>query len=818
MISANMFGAKRVQVTESNQSAPWYFLDDNYIIHRDGSVSALAQIDGYDIYMQDASSAANYLNNINNIINQLPLNISFEFHMHRRRDTISPQRYRAQKLCRSIKVLEELRESYISHIEESCYKNSIYLLIHQHREISLSTLMSAWNPDSLEKIYNDALQQKVQLAKYCDTLATKLNGFRMLNREDASKFLYEASHHRSCEIIPTDRYDLQNLLAPSGQLVDDVYVMNGINVKAGLLYFYPEPSPRLFTDLFSWLPVDMDIALYLRRKDSGSLLRKSGAEEVKQEKQIATSDAMAEKRLLEISEWRRYIVNNDLQIFANVCFIKLYGDPSTIRHYCNEINEQLSALGGIMESEKLLRFSLNYSLPGNMHKSKFMRHDHTEMVSCLLPAVEFHQGNGYEEAILGTNHTFSGFDLSNKSGGEFYHSMTVAKTGSGKGVLNCARIIQLYGLGYDFYTIEIGNTYEFLFKLLGGNYATLDPDESVINPFPPYSEATETISSVLVSPTIRSLAKIFTDGNMQLDIHQIAICEMTLKSVYKQPPQQSLKNGGDLNNNSNKNLAPNLQDFYNCLSKLSEKNLSDKQKRARDEILVNVKSFLDTIIGERFKHENNLTISDGLFGADFKRLKDDAHLMMTYLTFLSLRFGQKALFNQTPTFISIDELHEFARIDKETIRTLCTQIARMGRKESGYINLITQEAEDILKLDSSLISQMHITNLLYTESRHSLLLDTLSSLNTQAFDTWSNYTTGHKEYRPAMIGFGDKWVDSFLTYPMEILALADTSNRGLQIKREILERNTANAVKTNKTNNQTMEDSYKELLAHYQAA
>ncbi len=46
MISANMFGAKRVQVTESNQSAPWYFasyIEDNYIIHRDGSVSALAQ-------------------------------------------------------------------------------------------------------------------------------------------------------------------------------------------------------------------------------------------------------------------------------------------------------------------------------------------------------------------------------------------------------------------------------------------------------------------------------------------------------------------------------------------------------------------------------------------------------------------------------------------------------------------------------------------------------------------------------------------------------------------------------------------------------
>ncbi|MCH9666262.1 MAG: hypothetical protein K0U41_10520, partial [Gammaproteobacteria bacterium] len=704
----------------------------------------------------------------------------------------------------------DLRESYMSHIEEHCYSNSIYLLIQQHRQISLTGIMSAWNPSSLEGIYSSSLDQRGELDKYCMSLASKLKGFNLLDREDAVKFLYESSHHRACEVIPDNRYGLQKLLVPSGGVRDDIYVMNEINIKACLLYFYPEPHTRLFTDLFAWLPLDMDISFYLRRQDYSSLLRKSGSEEVKQERQIAGSDAAAEKRLLEISEWRRYVVNNNLQIFANVFFVKLYGDVANIRHYCNEINEQIAALGGVMESEKLQRFSVAYSLPGSMHKSKFMRHDHTEMVTSLIPAVQFYQGNGYEEVVLGTNYTLSGFDLSNKSGGEFYHSMTVAKTGSGKGVLNCARIIQLYGLGYDFYTIEIGNTYEFLFKLLGGNYVTLDPDASVINPFPPYSEASANISSALVSPTIRSLAKIFTDGKQQLDIHQIAICEMTLKSIYAMQPAivpstSSISiRAAETEASKPTSIAPNLLNFYECLANLDEQSLNDKQKRARDEILVNVKSFLDTIIGERFKHENNLTISDGLFGADFKRLKDDAQLMVTYLTFLSLRFGQKALFSQTATFISIDELHEFARIDNETIRTLCTQIARMGRKERGYINLITQEAEDIRKLDPSLISQMHIANLLYTESRHKLLLETLSSLNTQAFDTWSNYESGHKDYRPAMIGFGDKWVDSFLTYPQDILALADTSSKGLQVKREILAKH------------DNMEDAYAELMQHYE--
>lgn len=802
MMRNNILLGKTKQPIESSL---WYFIDDNYILHRDGSISAIAQINGYDLYMQDAESSDGYLNNIKNIINQLPLNISLEFHMLRRRDTISPQQYRSQELIRSTKLLKQLREKYISHLEGNCYTNSLYLLIQQHSKVSLGSLLGSWHPASLEKTYNHSLEQKAELEKHCNDLANKFHGFRMLDRLAASKFLYEASHHRPCYTFPDSRHSLQKLLTPSGELVDDVYRMNGINIKSCLLYFYPEPATRLFTDLFSWLPVDMNVSFYLRRQNSSSLLRKSGAEEAKQDRQTSESDATAEKRLQEIHDWRRHVVNNNLQIFANVFFIKLYGERDSINHYCNELNEQLGALGGIMESEKLPSFSLQYSLPGNMHKSKFMRHDHTDMVACLLPAAEFYQGNGYEEAVLGTNYTFTGFDLSNKSGGEFYHSMTLAKTGSGKGVLNCARVIQLYGLGYDFYTIEIGNTYEFLFKLLGGNYVTLDPDVSVINPFPPYSEASGSISSSLVSPTVRSLAKIFTDGNINLDIHQIAVCEMTMKVLYNEADKPTNKP-----TNKHQQLAPNLQDFYKCLGKLSDASLNDKQKRARDEILVNVKSFLDTIIGERFKHDNNLIISDGLFGADFKRLKDDKHLMMTYMTFLSLRFGQKALFNQAATFICIDELHEFVRIDKETIRTLCSQIARMGRKERGYINLITQEAEDILKLDPSLISQMHIANLLYTETRHNLLLESLSSLNNQAFATWSNYLSDHKEYRPAMIGFGDKWVDSFLTYPPEILALADTSSRGLQIKQEILHRNSADGL--------PMEEAFTQLLQHYQAA
>ena len=752
----------------------WKFVDDRYLLHTDGTLTAFAEIPGYDIYMKEEGAAANYFSNLQNLLHELPANISLEFRLKRRRDKSSPQKYRAVPIARANDILSELRESYISHMQDHCYSNSIYLIIQIHRKHSVLDFCQALTPGGINRIYKNALAQQEELAGYCKLLSAKLPQLRFMDDSECIALMYELANCRSCAKVPDTRHGIDSLMLPHGKEQQGFYHINGVTSKSCLVYFYPDPNRRLFTDLFAWLPLEMDLSLFLRRLDYGSLLRKSGAEEVKQGRQVAEADATGEMRLREIAEWRRYVVNNNLHIFANVFFIKLYGSEQDINYYVNQLNENLASLGGIMESERLLNFSHFYSLPGNLYRSSFMRHDHTEMVLSLLPTVKFQQGNGYEEAFLGSDFTFKGLSFSNDLGGEFYHSMSVAKTGGGKGVLSCSRIIQLYGLGYDFYVIEVGNTYEFLFKILGGNYATLDPDVTVINPFPPYAELKRGFTTALVTPTIRSLAKILTDGKIDLSIHQISVCEMAFKQLYAKPPKSA------------KHTAPNLSDFYDAMAKLPASKLNDKQKRSRDEVLLNLKSFLGTIVGERFKHQNNLTISDGLFGADFKLLKDDAHLMVIYLTFLSLRFGQKALLQQTPTFITIDELHEFIRSDKETIRTLCTQIARMGRKERGYINLITQEADDIKRLDASLINQMHIVNLLYTESNHASLQSSLASLNDQAFNTWQGYELGKSDYRPAMVGFGDQWFDTFLSYPQDILALADSSSEAREIKRNIL--------------------------------
>ena len=772
----------------------WHFIDDNYMLHTDGTISAIAKISGYDIYMEDASLSIDVVNSLRNVINEMPLDLSLEVHLKRRKDKDAAHRYMQSNITREAEILRPLRQCYIDHIANYLYVNNIYMVLQYRNDSSVIKFFEFWSSSGLKQALNRAQKRSEKLAQYCAKLAGNINGFQLLNAQDATKFLYESSHHRDCVLLPDNSYPLKEVLTPTGEAREGCYIMNGIRVKPSLLYFYPEPDIRLVTDMLASLPMELDLSLYLCRCDYSSLLRKSGSEEVRQGRQISDADVEGERRLQEIADWRRHVVDNGLQIFNNVFYIKLYGSEEQLNQHCNELNEQFAAMGALLESERLPNYSMVYSLPCNMYRSKFKRQDHTDMILCLLPAAQFYSGNGYEEGLVATNFTFTGFDLSNKTGGEFYHSMTIAKTGSGKGVLNCARIVQLYGLGYDFYAIEIGNTYEFLFKLLGGSYVSIDPDSSVINPFPPISEVPETLTSLLVTPTIRAMAKIFTDGRDGLSIHEIAVCEMAFKKIYTKEYIRKNKI----------KQAPTLNDFYQGLGCIEESSLSDKQKQARDEVLKNIKSFLDTIIGERFKSDDNLTVHDGIFGADFKNLKDDAQLMLVYMTFLSLRYGQKALFQQTPTFIIIDELHEFIRIDKETIRILCSQVARMGRKERGYINIITQEASDITNLDPALINQMHIVNLLYTESNHDKLREYFASFNERAFTTWKEYEQNQANYRSALIGYGNKWTDSFLTYPKEIMALADTSNATLQIKKKILARN------------QNMQQAYQELLHYYE--
>ena len=771
----------------------WTTAGDHYIVHCDGSVSAIAELDGYDIYMSDDDAATKSLEALRHFIDCLPLEVSVEFHLQRRRDTHAVDSFKACPVKRMARVLTPLRQKYIEHIRDYLFVNRIYLVLQWHGSKRFHNPVAAFSFARLERELRRIPHACTQLQQFIEKSCSSLAGFSLLDVNQALRFLYRSAHYRSCELLPDSSYLLRDILAPSGEARNGFYVMNGVQLKPFLIYLYPEPDLRIVTDFMASLPIELDISLYLRRRDYSRFLRKSGGEEVRQERQLSSEDVESEKRLADIAAWRRHVVNNGLQIFNNVFYLKLFGKQEEIEEQANDLLEQLAALGAVVESERLVDYAMIYTLPANMYQSAFKRQDHTEMVLSLLPVVKFHQGNGYQEAIAATNFTFTGFDYTNQTGGEFYHSLTIAKTGSGKGVLNCARIIQLYGLGYDFYAIEIGNTYEFLFRLLGGNYVTIDPDSSVINPFPLCAEVGSRPSSTLVAPTIKSLARILTDGRMEMSVHETSVCEMTFKSIY-QPAyleRHKIKE------------APHLGHFYTAMALLDEKNLNDKQKYARDTILKNVQSFLATIIGERFKAEDNLNLSGSLFAADFKRLKDEPQLLVIYLTFLSLRYGQKALFRRTPTFIVIDELHEFMRADRDTIRTLCVQIARMGRKERGYINLITQEIDDIAQLDSSLVNQMFITNLLYTETRHQKASEHFASLNERALTTWSNYQQYYSGYRAGLIGFGGHYTDAFLTYPKEILALADTRGEMLERKKELMNRY------------ETIEAAYEELLQGY---
>ena len=464
----------------------WRPLGERYFLHTDGTISVIAEIAGYDIYMAAEEAAGAYLNGLRSLIDTAPFEVSLEFHIRRRRDKRNAAMFGNQPLKRESVVLSSLRKTYMKHLADYFYLNRIFVVIQWHRNGTLGrNLLNLFVADGPDRALKEAIQNCTKLEEYCQKGLRGFSDLRFLNTEEGIRFLYESSHYHPCKKLPESGYMLRDILTPTGEKRGGLYRMNSVMIKPFLMYFYPEPNVRLLTDLVACLPVELDIAFYLRRCDHAHFLRKSGGDEIRQERQIAQADVEAEKRLEDISAWRRYVVENGLQIFTNAFYCKLYGSEEEIEEQAASLSEQLAVLGAVLESEHLTEHAIIYSLPTNiMYAGKFMRQDHTEMIMSLLPAVCFGQGTGHQEAFVGTNFTFVGFDYTNKSGGEFYHSLTIAKTGSGKGVMNCARILQLFGLGYDFYTIEIGNTYEFLFKMLGGDYVAIDPDTSVINPFP----------------------------------------------------------------------------------------------------------------------------------------------------------------------------------------------------------------------------------------------------------------------------------------------------------------------------------------------
>ena len=150
--------------------------------------------------------------------------------------------------------------------------------------------------------------------------------------------------------------------------------------------------------------------------------------------------------------------------------------------------------------------------------------------------------------------------------------------------------------------MESNPTYKWTFEGQGGTYAIYDPNETVVNPLPPYSYANNEselpLSTDMVEGTVEALTFLFADkddyrektGQYELNIHKHAVLNSAMQLLYALPP------GDDTE-------APTLANLLDVLqNETSAQN--DEERKAEKQISAKLESFLSST-GRVFEKQTN---------------------------------------------------------------------------------------------------------------------------------------------------------------------------------------------------------------------
>ncbi|MHB1951211.1 MAG: hypothetical protein ACYCQK_07020, partial [Acidiferrobacteraceae bacterium] len=380
---------------------------------------------------------------------------------------------------------------------------------------------------------------------------------------------------------------------------------------------------------------------------------------------------------LDLDGFLEFVERHNLPVFRSVYVIQIYGEAPELERYGRELTDRIERAGGQVRCNAWLQQPYGrIAAPGQGYLSPVFRPDHLWQVGNMLPAQVFATGDPAPECLrMGASGELIGFRFTGKI---LQHAFTVAITGGGKGVEKVVTIAETYPLGIDWYVVEVGESYRWVVEAFGGVYARVEPGETSVNPLPPYRLARpegQPLDAVVAAATVNALAFLLTDGSTVLTVHQAAVAQAALQRLYS-------GRGSDQS-------APSLNDYLEILA-TSRPGMPDQADAARV-MASNLESFLGTAEGRVFSRGDNLEITEGLCGIDLGLVEHASpKLLKFYLVFLSLRFSHMALANRRPCRVLLDELHKFVAHAPDVVGRLVSELARMGRKESASIDLVTQ--------------------------------------------------------------------------------------------------------------------------------
>jgi len=752
-----------------------HFFDDTVAMHRDGSCSVMLTWAGLNTELASPEDAQSAYRLLHRLLDHLPLSVTAEFHLWREPDARLATRYldQAQHFVRAHAVGTRFRQSMADHLSRFAINNRVAVVLTWHESARV------WFP---KRALIQQGRRAEQLLQVAHELQAQLPGARLL---DQTAYLHHLQQSYDRDGWTAGRRAAVRLdFFINEQVITGKPVLEGGLLRVGdhytkvlLLYLYPDAFPGISAALTA-LSTALHISHIVRRIPVKAAMKAS--EQAQHFTAGTTTHTGVEQKALKVSheaDFRANVQVNNYQVFSNACVIHLHHtDPAVLRQLAQHVADTVDGLGGqVRLSDDVQLLFWRVGQPGQGYRSTWSRRDDTQQVADLLPVQVYPSGVDNPAMLrLGRAGQLVGYtydpDLVN-------HAFTVAMTGAGKGVNKAAQILETYPLGIDWYILEVGTSYQWTVEALGGTYTRIDPGDTVVNPLPPYAAARVNGDGMpqlpieMLTGTVEALSFILTDA-LQMTTAQAAVAQAAFTVMYAVPDVQLTQ--------------PTFEQLLTTLQLADNYVNNETERREAQHMSDRLESFLSTAEGRVFAQPNNFALSDGITGVDLLLVRNKAkRLLKFYLVFLSLAFTQRAFTSPYRSRVLLDELHEYVRVAPDVIRPLITGLARMGRKDGGSLDLVTQETEEIDAIERAVINQCPWQTYLYRQSDWAVIAER-THMPPAVTAYWQRYADPRgQSYRPAIQRFGDAYQDLYLTFPDDLLLLASSDKSDLDAKAAI---------------------------------
>lgn len=748
---------------------------ENVIAHQDGAVSCAIHWRGVDAEMLSDTERQARWSDLYTMLGSIGTEYVAEFHLWREEDDSVAHSYldKSNAIVRGGELAHAVREAMVEHLSPYAMGNRVAIILTRRK----STVFSFGAKRALTNQSEDAQA----LLKRARELCAKLPGARIALLREYLADIMQSYDRTAFNAGAVWKYDPQYLLSEqllreAPELVSKRYIRIGqSHSRVLLVHLYPDAAPAWFLGLAT-LTIPMHVVQIVHPIDTKQSLKASErASDFAEGSMGRRGRDTAAQTVKDMTEFRQFVTANGLGIFKNAYIIHLHGTPAELDEQSRILIDWIDTNGGQVRDADYIQLPyFRAAMPGQGYRVPRWRTDHTLQVANMLPAQVFSGGDSNPESLrLGQSGQLIGLGLTTQV---VPHSFTVAITGGGKGVEKVATIAETFPLGIDWYIAEIGGSYRWIVEGFGGVYSSVDPNETVVNPLPPFSVANTsgmyTLDATLAGGTVNALSFLLTDGKTDLSVHQSSAAQSALQVLYAVPEEGK--------------LAPNLPDFLVELEAAARDLDSTPQKLAAKEMAQNLASFLETTEGRIFAKDDNLVLSEGITGVDLKEVdRASPKLLKFYLVFLALRFNHLAFARRNPARVLLDEMHKFIAIAPEVIGRLISELARMGRKDAAAIDLVTQGIAEIDAIEAEVLNSMPLRTLLYRSDGWDHIAKRIG-MPEGPLNIWKGYAYPlNLPWRPALRSVGPDYYNLHLTFPTLLLDLAATSPEDLDLKDQV---------------------------------